>query len=905
MQKLNKRGSAKGLTAAMLKMSPIAAGCAVLLATGTSSVYAQEAQTPAATPSNTVVVTGIRRGIEDALSAKRNNDMIVETISAEDLGRLPNDSIADALASLPGVAAQVIGGRAATLNIRGLSGDFVNTTFNGREQASVGDNRAVFFDQYPSELISAATVYKTPDAELIGQGLSATVDLKSLLPLDFAGRAVQFKILGQNENYNNLNSQVNSQGARISASYIDQFADRTIGVALGYAHLNSPVEDKQQHTWWVAGPGAVGAQSNVYSLGGGEWWANSTHSVRDGYMGVVEWKPNKNFTSTVDAYYSKSTSDQYKTGFQSSGDYSNVSGVTASNGFATSGNNLAFSSPVLRSDYQGEQDHIFSIGWKNTYKVDKWTLKSDISGSTASARQNILEMYYGSTSPVVTNFTSSPFGGLGISPTSTTVDLTNPANLRLGDAGGWGQDGYDKFPETTDKVRQLRFDIERELDEGPFRSVAFGVNRTNRDKTRVAPEYFVNFANAAINSQVVIPTSAYANPVNLPNGLSVLGLNAETLLNSGLYKFVDNINGDIYAKDWGVSEKISTGYGQLNIDTTLLGMPIRGNVGVQYVHSVQSSTAYATSGGSNLSPKNISGGASYNNVLPSLNLIGSLDNDQEVRLGIARELQRPRFDQMNASNEASLDLTKLLWTSTAGNPALKPTLADAYDISYTKYFGKKGYISLAPYYKSLKTYIYQEGVSYDFTGYTVPTGVTPASNIGTATTYVNGTGGKINGLELTVSLPLDLIHPALQGFGIDANGSHGNSKIQTNNSGQTSSSALPGFSSNVANMILYYTNGGFEIRYRESYRSAYLGEIQGFGANLAYSSYLGVHNSSLQASYEVKDGSLKGLTTIFQVLNLNDPAYIQTGTYGSNNSRYASQIDHYGRGFTLGVNYKF
>ena len=144
MQKLNKRGSAKGLTAAMLKMSPIAAGCAVLLATGTSSVYAQEAQ--ATTPaSSTVVVTGIRRGIEDALSAKRNNDMIVETISAEDLGRLPNDSIADALASLPGVAAQVIGGRAATLNIRGLSGDFVNTTFNGREQASVGDNRAVFF----------------------------------------------------------------------------------------------------------------------------------------------------------------------------------------------------------------------------------------------------------------------------------------------------------------------------------------------------------------------------------------------------------------------------------------------------------------------------------------------------------------------------------------------------------------------------------------------------------------------------------------------------------------------------------------------------------------------------------------------------------------------------------------
>jgi iron complex outermembrane receptor protein len=892
------------------KLSPVAAACAVLIFGAAGTASAQQATAPSAdaqvTPS-VITVTGIRRGIEDAISSKKNSDMIVETISAEDLGKLPDDSIADALSTLPGVAAQIIGGRSATLNIRGLSGDFVNTLFNGREQASVGDNRAVMFDQYPAELISSAAVYKTPDAELIGQGLAATVDLHTLLPLDFPSRVMQFKAMGEKASFGELNPEVNNKGDRLSASYIDQFANRTIGVAIGWAHLDSPIEDQQQHSWGIGnGPTQAPGFPTAQSIQGAEWWSNSSASVRDGLIGVVQWKPSRDFSSVVDTYYSRSSENDYNRGLQTATYYGNVTNGTINNSnFLSGGNNLGLggpgaygSAPVVRNDFNTEADRIFSIGWKNTFKVDKWTLVADLSGSNASSKQQILETYSGAFTPVTGNFAADPYSGMRLS--NSSFNFANPTAVKLGDPGGWGQDGYDKFPAVTDKVKELRLSAKRELEDGIFSSVVGGFNYTSREKTRVAPEYFVDFAGQAYSkaNTMAIPQNLVVGAINLPNGPSITGVNTLGLLDAGLYTLINNAgNADVYAKNWEVDEKIATGYAQLNIDTEIAKIPVRGNIGLQMVHSNQSTSAIESNGaGTGISD---SGGASYTNWLPSLNLVASLPNDQQLRFGLAQELQRPRFDDMNASNEATLSSATRLWSSTAGNPNLRPTLANAVDFSFEKYFGKKGYIAVAPYYKYLKTYIYQEAENFNFAG--VPTGgVTPLSNIGTATEYVNGNGGSEKGIELTVSLPFDLITPKLEGFGVEANASRGSSSIQTNINGTTSESALPGFSSSVANMVWYYENNGFSVRYRESYRSAYLGEVQGFGANLAYSDFLGVHTGSLQVSYEFKDGPMKGLTGLFQVLNINNPTITQL--LGANQGM--AQTDVYGRTFLLGLNYK-
>jgi iron complex outermembrane recepter protein len=154
---------------ALLRATPVAAAVAAVLASG-GIVHAQQAApAPAAADTGSVVtITGIRRGIESAISVKKNSDQIVEAISAEDLGKLPDTSIAESISRLPGVAAQRTGGRASQISIRGTPPDFATSLLNGREQASTGDSRSVEFDQYPAELLAGVKIYKTPDGALVG-----------------------------------------------------------------------------------------------------------------------------------------------------------------------------------------------------------------------------------------------------------------------------------------------------------------------------------------------------------------------------------------------------------------------------------------------------------------------------------------------------------------------------------------------------------------------------------------------------------------------------------------------------------------------------------------------------------------------------------------------------------------
>ena len=118
------------------------------------------------------------------MNASRETSM-VEAVSAEEIGKLPDVSIAESIARLPGLTAQRVAGRAQIVSVRGFSPDFTTVLLNGRQQASSGYNRAVEFDQYPSELLGSVVVYKTPDAEISGMGLAGTVDLRTIRPLDY------------------------------------------------------------------------------------------------------------------------------------------------------------------------------------------------------------------------------------------------------------------------------------------------------------------------------------------------------------------------------------------------------------------------------------------------------------------------------------------------------------------------------------------------------------------------------------------------------------------------------------------------------------------------------------------------------------------------------------------------
>ena len=106
---------------------------------------------------NVIIVSGFRQSLETAVAEKKNSDLILESVTAEDIGKLPDNSIGESIARLPGVTSQRLNGRANVIAIRGFGPDFSQTLLNGREQTSTSDVRAVEFDQYPAEVVNRSS----------------------------------------------------------------------------------------------------------------------------------------------------------------------------------------------------------------------------------------------------------------------------------------------------------------------------------------------------------------------------------------------------------------------------------------------------------------------------------------------------------------------------------------------------------------------------------------------------------------------------------------------------------------------------------------------------------------------------------------------------------------------------
>ena len=344
------------------RLSPVAAGCAIFVSAMATSAFAQEAPAPeAATPTTAeaaapapavVVVTGIRRGIEAAISIKKNSSSIVEAISAEDIGKLPDQSVAESISRLPGVSTQRgrSSGKASEISVRGLSPSFNGTLLNGREMASTGNARSPEFDLFPAELMGSVVIYKTPDASVIGQGLASTIDLRTVQPLDFGKRTIAASYKKSRLGVKQRDGLPEGDGDRYTLSYIDQFANRTIGVAVGFTRYEETGGGQSKFNSWgvatlpyngvdVKVPGGFGYDTEV-----------SSHN-RDGAFASLQFRPNRNFKSTVDLFYSAGETGLKKTGFEggvaynAGGAYERehvLSSATIANGVATSGATLAF-----------------------------------------------------------------------------------------------------------------------------------------------------------------------------------------------------------------------------------------------------------------------------------------------------------------------------------------------------------------------------------------------------------------------------------------------------------------------------------------------------------------------------------------------------------------------------------
>jgi iron complex outermembrane receptor protein len=902
-----------------LRATPVAAAVAALLCTSEMALAQQAAGT------QTITVTGIRRGIESAIAIKQNADGVVEAISAEDIGKLPDTTIAESLARLPGVTTQrTKSGAASTVSIRGLGPDFNGYLLNGREQTSVGDSRAVDLSVYPAELISGATVYKTGDALLMTAGLAGTIDNKLVDPLSFPSRVLA---ANAQDITTGKGLPVEGKGKRYSLTYIDQFADRTLGLAMGYVKADGTTNELGSGGWGDATvqatttAGQVLQGVKVLTFGGGldNYKNRRVKDEREGFVGILAYRPNKSFRSQVDLYYGKILTEAKETRLQG-GLGGPITNATVVNGVATKGTFQLGAGPnglINRIESVFDDDTIKSIGWRTEWAVTPGLSATlDVSSNSAKRIERDIEAYSGVNTGADTLTFDVTNGTVPQLTLGRPLDYTNPATIKIRDQTGWSgvnyadgtpvpQAGYSKGPTITDKVNAVRLDFRKDLaSNGYFTDVAFGGNYTKRTKDRVTDEGLIVSSDAVGRSPIDFPGGAYVESNVGGTGLNTLTFDPRADLWPGA-RIQRKYNDDILSKTWGVQEKVLTLFAKLNVDTQIGSLPVRGNVGLQLVNTDQSSQGYQAQVGSGVTLTNpagglVSAGTKYTDVLPSVNLSSDLGSGNVLRLGLGQQIARNNLTDMRNSFAASVNTNTNsgplgIFIGSAGNPNLKPMKAQAFDLSFEKYFGNKGYLGAAVFYKKLETYVTSTTtINYDFTTYAQSLGLAiPAGGArGIFTQPTNGSGGNVSGVELSASVPFNLVANFLDGFGLTASYSDTQSSISLPNLiglnpnqtvPTTGTMQLPGLSKTNTKLMLYFEKYGFSAFVAQNERSRYVGSV----ANDSIGGYPTLKYISkqtwvsAQVGYEFQEGRLKGLGLRVEGNNLNKPTYTQERLDGS------------------------
>jgi iron complex outermembrane receptor protein len=925
----------------------MAGGCAILLLATGPAARAQNAPAQTTADDQTlqeVVVTGIRKSLEDAISAKKNNSSIIEEVSTEDIGKLPDASIAESIARLPGLAAQRTNGRAQTLSIRGLGPDFTVTTLNGREQASINDNRTVEFDQYPSELVSAVKVYKTPDAGMAYQGIAGTADIETVRPLAYghSAHALGYQRDQDAQQLNVPGQGLDRGGNRVNGMYIDQFLDNTLGFAFGAAYNKTPYQAQTREPW-----GYASIANNQEVIGGDKDGVKSAYYERLAFMTEVEFKPTDSLHLLLDGYHSDFRELQALRRMEfgtiwSGATLSQVGSVVGNRVTSGTFTNVPFL--VVENYNNDRRAHLDSIGLNLEYDpAEKWAVNSDLSWSRSRRTDLRLESTAGlgrndSTQPGFLpppeTITFNTNNSTGVTYFNTQNNYSNYNTTFLTDPGVWGggpsRSGYLGNPRVADEIKAMKLAAVRKLSDFGLSDVTAGVNYADRTKQKYQWQSTLYLPNG--ESHAVVPDGYRDGTINTsffgsPYGM--INYDAYGMYNSGFWNTIDsrvdpNANpGDAtfdYTSTWRVTEKLTTVYVKADIDTHLWSIPLAGNIGVQSVSADQKSNIFFTSGtiGPLVQGSYRDVGAKYTDVLPSLNLALSLPEDVKVRFAAAKTEARPRMDDLagGASYSTIADSQApyvgpkgqpIYWTQVSGgNPLLRPWRANAFDLSLEKYFADRGYVSAALFYKSLTSYIYPRFEFVDFTGFPLPpasSGLSyakaDADRIGYGKISSNGSGGTLRGAEVSVSLPFEVFAPLLKGFGVLSSASWNRSAVHP----QGVDVPLLGLSPKVINTTLFYEIGGFSVRASHRYRGAFVGEVPAYDSSLTIDNVKSESIVDAQIGYSFTEGPMNGLSVNLSGSNLTNAPFVlyQVGAPSFDIVKY----EKYGAVYSLALRYKF
>ena len=629
----------------------------LVIAAATQSVFAHETAKKASASAEVngsaeveeVVVTGFAQSIATAISVKRNADTVVEAISAEDIGGLPDKSIADSLSRLPGITVTRKGGQAGTIQIRGMGEGYVFSTMNGREQVSPSGARAMEYSQFPSELINSVEVYKSPKASLIEGGVAGTVELKTVNPLDLK-EDHKFTV-GLRGTYNDQASDLydaEPAGHRISFSYQQKLLDDTLGFSLGYAQLKEP---KSQLQFEMFNYDTLSADKTTWLSTGLKAIQDSGVSQRDGYMAAIQYDPTDEIKIQADAFYSKFKTESNGRGIWVDGiQNATRTGITYFNDLVENGasvsNTTANGTFGVKTavDTRENENKLFSGGVKFEWHRDNLTVALDASHSDASGFElngnGILNQFV---SVPATQAASGlaidsnqqlhyQLDGLNVPSIATNAELTNASKQYLSLAS--------VYPYANeDKIDALRLDVKYELDIPFINSVELGARTSKRN--HVETRSLLKYGDSGIGTDYPLAlTDGTYDVVKWKGAFSdmpdFLAVDAKKILADayaagkilmhntavGAYDDAGNLRprSQVVSWRWGsgavdangtpdtntawslqqnadIDEDVTSAYIQANIATTVLDRDLTGNIGLRYVKTKQSNYSLADFGG--------------------------------------------------------------------------------------------------------------------------------------------------------------------------------------------------------------------------------------------------------------------------------------------------------------------
>ena len=857
-----------------------------LFAVPVFSASAQQTTVTTDPDSQQVTIVGVRDSMIHALAVKEDANNIVEVIASEDIGKLPDTTIAESLARLPGLQSGIDRGNASQIVARGLGPRFIAATLDGRELASPEPNRAVRFEQFPSESLSGASVYKTQSADLIEGGISTTIDLLTVSPLNFKEQQLTLKA---DALYAPMAKGINgapSTGPRLSGLYLDQFNNHTLGFALAASYQKQPSLERLVEDWGFnsanAGPVNGSNGQTVQTPWGFQDGVKRGRDTRSSALAKVEWKPVADAIITADVYYEKQAILEPEVTHYYQGPFGNWNG----------GNSGSYSNPDIRNgvvvggtvDYitvdnndnlWTQDSHTIATGLNGKFKVGDWKLEGDLSNSIAkrSSAWESLQQQLNSYPTFNWDFPGNGVQNYNVAAVTGNPALYNaPANMSVNTSG-----------QVKDELSALHLNASHAVNGfGDISRIKVGARVTDREKS-------YNQITWSVNPLQAIPDSAYGtvHVDGMPDFIALNDFNGTSESTFGSNVFSANGRtpslGDQLA-GWDVKERSDSVYSQADLDGTMFNTAYRGNIGMRLVHTTHTSTGMQSINGAAATPVSVDG--SDSEFLPSLNLIYMLDQKQEqqLRFSLGRAMSRAPLDELRASQNLSVSSTQGTAqpvTGSAGNPGLKPMLANQVDLAYQWYFGKGSLLSSGVFLKKMQSYIKIEQNNTVLDGQNA-----------LVSQSVNGQGGEVRGLELVYQQAFTSLPAPFNGLGVFSNYAYTTSNITESAGGAPF--PVDGLMKTNAGFTIWYEQGGFEARLAATYHSAFTRD-PGWTTGQFY-----VNGAETHLGFNLSQQITKQLQVHFGADNLTDQKLVYTNP----NNQYDQQVRDYGRRYNLGLSFK-